>query len=396
MSTALLILGLLAAASTVTALVRVRHPGMISPLVMMTGWLVGELPLLHLLLQALVTGVLVGSGALDEPSGWVGLIAMVLSWAGLVRVRTVANRARGVLADALAAAGHAEAASEVRERRPDPGTLWRPFHFDKRGIDVVRDIPFGDLEGQRLDVYRPAGLSEGEARGVMFYIHGGGWVMGYRERQGLPMLHQMTRRGWVCVSVDYRLAPRNRWPAQFEDVARGLEWTVDNIAEFGGPPSGIVVSGGSAGGHLAALTALDERTGPLVSGCVPIYGAFDFTDHLNIRGYAAMRPFLERMVMTTKLGEDREGWMAASPIHLIHEDVPPFFVVHGALDVFLYAEETRAFVERLAAVSSQPIAYAEVPGAQHAFEIFHSVRAAATVDAIEAFSTAVVGGVPRE
>ena len=96
MSTALLILGVLAASSTITALVRVRHPGVIAPLVMMTGWLVGELPMLHLALQVAVSGVLVGLGALDEPSGWIGFAAMGLSWVGLVRVRMVAARARGV------------------------------------------------------------------------------------------------------------------------------------------------------------------------------------------------------------------------------------------------------------------------------------------------------------
>ena len=105
-----------------------------------------------------------------------------------------------------------------------------------------------------------------------------------------------------------------------------------------------------------------------------------------------MKPFLERVVMTTKLADDREGWMAASPIHLIHENVPPFLVVHGELDVLLYVEEARAFVERLSEVSAQPIAYAEVPGAQHAFDIFTSVRAAAAVGkTIEAFSNAVTG-----
>ena len=251
MSTILLIAGVGASAATFTALVRVRHPGAIAPIVMMTGWLVGELPLVHLVLQVVATVVLVLSGALDEASGRVGLVAMVISWAGLVRVRMVAERARDVLAGALEEAGHVEAASEVRSRRPDASSLWRPFHFDKSGIEVVRNVPFGGAGRQRLDIYHPVDLDGDASRGVMFYIHGGGWVIGRKEQQGLPMLHQMTRHGWVCVSVDYRLAPKDRWPTQLDDVVAGLQWTADHIAEYGGDPSRIVVSGGSAGGHLA-------------------------------------------------------------------------------------------------------------------------------------------------
>ena len=70
------------------------------------------------------------------------------------------------------------------------------------------------------------------------------------------MLHEFVRRGWIVVASNYRLAPRFPWPAQIEDATRALGWIKKNIATYGGDPSRVVVSGGSAGGHLASLLAL--------------------------------------------------------------------------------------------------------------------------------------------
>ena len=95
---------------------------------------------------------------------------------------------------------------------------------------------------------------------MIFYVHGGAWTFGDKREQGRPMLHEFVRRGWVAVACNYRLAPKNAWPAQIEDVTRTLAWIKKSIASYGGDPSRVVVAGGSAGGHLAALLALRPRT----------------------------------------------------------------------------------------------------------------------------------------
>ena len=387
MSLILLITGVAALLATIVSLVRVRHPATLSVMVMMVGWLTGELALFHLGLQVIVTAVLIGFGALDATIGWIGLAAMVLSWIGLLVIQFIAGRARGVLADSLISSAP-DAAIAISADSASFGTLIRPFHFDTTGIDVVRSLEYGPEDEHRLDLYRPAGAgtyADTESRPVMVYIHGGGWVSGKKEQQGLPMMHELARSGWVCVGIDYRVGKKHRFPAEIDDVKLALEWVNAHIDDHGGDPSFIAVSGGSAGGHLASLAALDHDSARLVKACVPIYGVYDFTDHLDIRGYARMRPFLERMVMPMKQGDDPEFWQQMSPIFLVGEDAPPFFVVQGALDVFAWREEARAFVERLSAVSESAVAYAELPGAQHAFELFNSVRSAATVDAIVAF-----------
>ena len=91
---------------------------------------------------------------------------------------------------------------------------------------------------------------------MLVYIHGGAWVIGDKREQGIPMMHELAQRGWVCVAINYRLSPRATWPAHIVDCKRAVAWVREHIAEYGGDPGFIAVSGGSAGGHLSALLAL--------------------------------------------------------------------------------------------------------------------------------------------
>jgi acetyl esterase/lipase len=98
-----------------------------------------------------------------------------------------------------------------------------------------------------------------------------------------------------------------------------------------------------------------------------------------------MAPFLQRLVMKSSPVADRAGWEKASPIFRVHEGAPPFFVIHGTHDSLAYVEDTRHFVDALRRVSRQPVIYAELPGAQHAFDVFHSRRCAYAVEAVTRF-----------
>ena len=91
------------------------------------------------------------------------------------------------------------------------------------------------------------------------------------------------------------------------------------------------------------------------------------------------------MVMPRTRGDDPELWELVSPISHVGSDAPPFCIIQGANDVLVYREETRRFADELRAASDQPVVYWEVPGAQHAFDTFNSVRTAVAVDAVETF-----------
>lgn len=397
-----LVLGGVALLGTVLATVRVRRPGELAFAYMMTGWLVGELAVFHFILQVMTVALLVWQGALDTSRGQLGLALLVLSMLGLVVAQARAARAKPALEAALVSALGDDYREQIRASRPDaitpppPRQVWRPFHFDHGGVEVIRDLDYGE-HGKRnqLDIYRPSGTAADELRPVVVYLHGGAWVIGNKEQQGKPMLLHLAKRGWIGVAVNYRLAPRDRWPAQIVDVKRAVAWVRQHIAEYGGDPSFVAISGSSAGGHLAALVALSaddpafqpgfEEADTSVNACVPIYAPFDLTDRSGNRGRASLRRFLEWRVMSTRLADDPAGWRAASPLWRVDAGAPAMFVIQGELDELVWREEAREFVEALRPCTRAPLALAVVPGAQHAFEVFNSVRSRETVDAIARF-----------
>jgi acetyl esterase/lipase len=178
-------------------------------------------------------------------------------------------------------------------------------------------------------------------------------------------------------------------------VKKAIVWIKDNIAEFGGDPEFVAITGGSAGGHLSSLAALTpncpeyqpgfEDRDTAVQAAVPFYGVFDFLDRYDIRPKMAMDSFLGKRVMQCTREENPELWDQGSPLSRVNADAPPFFVVQGTHDTLVWVEEARTFVSALQAISQQPVGYAELPGAQHAFEIFHSVRTDHAVNGVADF-----------
>ncbi len=405
-----LTLGVLAVVGTLLASMRVRRPIVLIFPMMMTSWLVGELAVFHLVAQAAAAAGFVAWGALETGTGRAGVVLLVLSCCGLVLVQRRANGSQQVFEQALREGlgeDYAERLSGGLAPAIDPPPArqaWSPFRFDHRGVDVIRNVAYGDhRKRNRLDIYRPEGTTSADSLPVVVFVHGGAWVIGNKDQQGKPMLLHLARSGYVGVTVNYRLGPKHRWPAQIIDVKRAIAWAHEHIAEYGGDPSFIAVAGASAGGHLVALAALTpgdpmfqlgfESADTSVAACIPIYAPFDLTDSAGLRGPAALRVFLERLVMPSKLNADRDGWHAASPLFRCGAEAPPMFVIQGAIDILVWREETRQFIQTLRGLSSSTVVYAEVPGAQHAFDVFNSVRSRAAADSIARFLASVRDGI---
>jgi len=398
-----LVASLWGAAFTTIALARGRRLwGFVVPY-FFGAWLTSELALHHIAWQVLATGVFASMGALRAWPGVVGLGISLASWVGLFVVHRRAAAAESVLATALEA-GRVPAAAPPADDLTTRWRLARPFRFGHPNVEVIRDVAYHDEHPrQRLDVRRPR-----DRRGLcptVLQIHGGGWMIGRKEQQALPLMTHLVARGWVAVAANYRLSPGATFPDHLIDAKRALAWIRRHGAEYGADPDFVVVTGGSAGGHLAALVALTANDPALqpgfedvdtrVDACVPFYGIYDFLDRRGVQGRQAMRPFLERFVMKCAPEEAPERWDLASPITRVHADAPPFFVIHGSHDSLAFAEGARHFVEALRAVSRQPVCHAELPGAQHAFEVFHSLRTAHTVRAVTRFLDAVRSGRAR-
>jgi len=398
---------------TFNAYVPIRTLGPLVVPSFFAGWLTSELAMHHLAWQVLATGVFVLAGALDAWPGWVGLGVCAASWTGLYGQALRADRAADAVEAALVEGlgpGYRDTIAPDRagviEKPLPPGRRLVPFLlFDPevRRIDGLYHTPELGVRGA-LDVYAPR--TAGARSPVLLQIHGGAWMIGEKRQQGLPLMLQAARAGWICVASNYRLSPAATFPDHLVDVKRAIAWIRANIAEYGGDPDRICITGGSAGGHLsslAALTANDPEYQPgfsevdtSVSACVPFYGVYDFTNTHGKQPTDRMHKFLAKTVMKSSRAGHRKDWEKASPLFRIHPDAPPFFVIHGSHDGLASTAEARLFAERLRATSHEPVCYAEIPGAQHAFDVFHSKRTTHVVRGVERFLAWVVSRDPYQ
>ena len=350
----------------------------------LASWITIELAPFHLVWQILVTGAFAGRGALQTRPGRIGLGLTIASWIGLALTVRQSFASRQEIRDAL------------RDLEPgEHAATHLPVRVDTR-------VAFARAGGRtlRLDVHQPdIAPTAACRRPALVQVHGGGWVIGFKDRQGQLLMRELAARGWVCFNIDYRLSPAATFPDHLVDVKRAIAWVRAHADDYGIDADFVAVSGGSAGGHLTALAALtpdDPRYQPgfesadtSVQAAVPFYGVYDFTNRNGAAPEDMERILLTRLVMKADLDEARDAYVAASPIDQVREDAPPFFVIHGDRDVLAPVETARDFVAGLRAVSRQPVYYLELRGAQHAFETFASIRSNAVVEAAARFLDAV-------
>jgi acetyl esterase/lipase len=363
------------------------------------GWLTGELAPQLLALTAADTAVQVARGRRDP----VALAAAGASMAGLGHLVRTSGKVRDQVEEALVEGLGVDYVEQL-DAPPTPAELatpWRrlvnPFDLRDPRVRVERDIPYTEAGSRgHLDVWTAAEEDRPERAPVLLQVHGGGWTLGRKDQQGIPLMQHMAAKGWVCVAINYRLAPRDLFPAHIIDVKRALAWIREHIAEHGGDPDYVVVTGGSAGGHLAALAALTpgdpafqpgfEDADTSVAAAVPHYGVYDFAGATGLRRAEQMRDlFLARRVVGRTWAEAPELFEQASPILRITPDAPDFFVIHGAHDTLVPVQQARLFVQELRRVSKRSVVYAELPGAQHAFDVFPSIRSAHVVRGIDRY-----------
>jgi acetyl esterase/lipase len=352
-----------------------------------SAWLTVELAPQLLVLTVVALAVCIGFGALHGV-GWIGLGLALAAVVGLVHMIREAERAAHAADAALQAwpeAGEPEVHRPSRLRR-----FFVPMAFSHPDVERITDIPYGDGPRNKLDVYQRRDKPEGAP--TLLQVHGGGWVIGDKKEQGRPLMLHLAARGWVCFAPNYRLSPKATWPEHLVDVKRAIGWVREHGHEYGADPGFLILTGGSAGGHLTALAALTqndpkwqpgfEDADTTVTACVPYYGVYDIANELASKaGRIREKRVFQKLVMKT---QDRAVYEAASPIHQVKQ-APPMFVIHGRNDTLVPVEEARLFVERLRAVSSEPVVYLELPGTEHAFDVFPSIRSDHVVRAVGRF-----------
>jgi acetyl esterase/lipase len=366
------------------------------------GWLTSELAAHHFVWQVAASVGFVWAGALQAWPGWLALLITFGSWAALLALLAASERSRGIVEEALQEGlgpGYLEQlAPDVSERLRAPSPrrhLAIPFLLRDRAVRVTRDIQYAPGAGRRhrLDVY--AGSHAAEGAPVLLQVHGGAWVTSQKRHQALPLMLHLAARGWVCVAANYRLSPRATFPDHLIDLKLALRWIREHAAGFGADPDFVVATGGSAGGHLSSLLALTandpeyqpgfEHVDTSLAACVPFYGIYDLANRFGHAHWDGFEQFLGRVVLKKRFADDPEAFEKASPASRVHPDAPPFFVIHGTHDSLAPVQEARSFVAHLREISHAPVLYAELPGAQHAFEVFHSLRSRHVVRGVDRF-----------
>jgi acetyl esterase/lipase len=193
------------------------------------------------------------------------------------------------------------------------------------------NIPYDQYPETKLDIIRPK-TDSGTKRPGVLVIHGGGWTGGTKESQAIPYCMRYVERGFVCANVEYRLAKAAPAPAAVNDVLKAAEWFSKNAKKYNVDKNRIVVTGGSAGGHLSLMVGMVPKSAKLgpttkVAAVVNFYGITDVWDQID-------GPNMRKYAVTWVPEQDGREELARrlSPMTYVRKEVPPILTLHGDSD----------------------------------------------------------------
>lgn len=355
-----------------------RLPGRLRRLDMYLAAAYNEATVLFMVLTLVTVAAMMLNGDWTTVLDWVslGLAGFIMVVLVLLTWRATLDRPVlvGALDEGLGARWRSVATPGslvALDRGPRWGrALFVPFVWRPRRVERVANISYGPAgRFNSLDLFcrrdRPAGTP------VLVYLHGGGYSSGAKGREGRELLFRLAGQGWVTITANYRLRPRADFFDQLADAKQVLGWVHEHVADYGGDPSLLVASGGSAGAHLSTIAALSQNDPALQPGLE----SADTSVAAVIGFYGWYDGYYEMGSVDSPVG----------PLGYSSADAPPFLVIHGRQDPVATVGDARRLVAHLRAGSSQPVAYAELPHAHHCFDLFRTVRSQAVVDAVEAF-----------
>ncbi len=258
-------------------------------------------------------------------------------------------------------------------------------HLDADEISKIADIPFAEVEGRRLllDLYLPAG--DVEAAPLVVYVHGGAWRSGSKD--GMP-LAELVAAGFAAASVEYRLSPVARFPAQVHDLKAAVRFLRAKGTEYGYDAARIAIAGSSAGAHLAALVGVtngsEELEGTVgdhldessdVQAIISFFGASNFLTILpqsTPRGLGVRIPALQ-LLLGAQPQDVPELAKLASPVFHVDAVDPPLFLLHGDQDPQMPINQTHELHGKYVELGL-PVRLEVVHGAAHGGAAFHDAR----------------------
>ncbi|MCB1667452.1 MAG: alpha/beta hydrolase [Porticoccaceae bacterium] len=361
-----------------------------------------ELAWLWLPMQVTMALILFVLGATESTLGGLSLLVLVVSWVFLMQSIRNAFKAEKLTRRALQKAlgdNYLETLPPEVRAKIETATHFRewlnPFKMKRPEVEVLKNIAYGPLGVMhQLDVYRPKNIPA-EGCPVLMQIHGGAWVMGSKDLEALPLLHYMASKGWICVTINYRLSPSVGFPAHLEDCKLALKWIRTEGKKYGVNPEFVAVTGGSAGGHLATLLGMTQNQPELqrefpdvdtsVQAVVSLYGVYDLLGTFHADSRDLMVGHLHNKVIYESPEENPQLWELASPSTQIRGNLPSIMIVQGEIDSLTTVSGARLFYQNLRGVIRQPAVYLELPGAEHAFDHMHSPRTEPVIKGIHSF-----------
>ena len=247
------------------------------------------------------------------------------------------------------------------------GTVMSLSSCSLQRVHKAKNIPYREANAasgtgvQHLNVYAPRKTDEPAP--VLIFIHGGSWKSGKKELY-YYLGKRLARKGVVAVVIDYPLSPTAQYNEMAHSAARAVQWTQENIADYGGDPNRIFVSGHSAGGHLAALITVRNGFFDTLKMANPIRGVVLIdAAGLDMYGYLSERAPEERKYQTT-FTKDPATWMEASPLYHLRPNLPPFLIYRGGKTYPSIIKSNDKFVEALQPYGSA-LDYRIQPGKRH-------------------------------
>jgi len=231
--------------------------------------------------------------------------------------------------------------------------LAKPRSAEITNATVQRDLVYKHVNGTvlTLDLYRPEEVSG--SLPVIVWVHGGGWRRGRKEK--CPAV-ALVQDGFAVASINYRLTSTAPFPAQIEDCKAAVRWLRANASTYHLDPDRVGVWGHSAGGHLAALLGTSggvpelEGSGDNMQYSSQVQAVCDSAgpaDLLAMTNLGPKRTFAIEGLLGGPVEKDKAKAIAASPIHYVSKDDPPFLIVHGEGDRVVPVEQSQRLYEEL-------------------------------------------------
>lgn len=286
-----------------------------------------------------------------------------------------------------------------QRRRPQGPRTDKLLEDAPDDVTIVPDIRYreGESDAWQLDLVMPKTKSEKPRPGIVF-VHGGGWRSG-DKRSGtfLNGAIEYAQKGYVCITVNYRLTGEAPFPACVHDVKNAVRWFRANVKKYNLDPERIGAYGNSAGAHLACMLGLVRKEAGL-EGDGPFQDQSSLVQAVCVSAtptdFLLFDGGLDRMARPGGLFEgpadtlEKRG-KAASPVTHIREDAPPFLLVHGTKDSLVNVKHGDTFVEALKKSGAKDVTYIRVDGAGHGVFNQHKAK---TGPAMEKFFARTLRG----